>query len=182
MSGMKQKSSILWAGSLLSLVALYYIIATIKKSNRDGAKSALTTRVTDERPARMKISKWDSGSSAEAQKKIPDIDRQLSPPSLGQVRKEVAENPHSTPISIIDFAAKLGPKMERAFESEAAALLLFDELKRCTLNSTLLISIQTICLSNAQLLVNSYPKLETQFISLKEQASPEAVRLMELSR
>src|SRR5690349_7521916 len=55
----------------------------------------------------------------------------LESPTLDQVRQEAAENPHSPPISIIGFSAMLGPKMETALESEAAAIELFKELEIC---------------------------------------------------
>jgi hypothetical protein len=183
MTLMKRKNYVLLVGGIVSFVVTYVFLPTTEKTSH-----AVTNRTfeTHDQPTSEENSKDESSFTTNAQgeqfgqmhNETENAIHPLSAPSMDQVRQEVADNPHRTPISIIDFAAKLGTQMERALESEEIALSLFDELKKCALNSSLPTSIQTICLSNAQILKNIHSKLEVEYVSLKEQVSPEAVRLL----
>ncbi len=162
---MKWKNSVLLAIGILSLTPLYFFTPTTKKENSTIIKtSVFQTQVI---------------LPTQINKENKNLPQKLTPPSVDQIRQEVASDPHSTPISILNFAAKLGPKMEQALETEETALVFFEELKKCTLNSTLPVSIQAICLSNVQILTETYPILEDQMNIIKEQASAESVRLID---
>ena len=57
-------------------------------------------------------------------------------PDKVSVKSEVGENPHSTPKSLIKFAEKMGPLVEKSLQDSAAATLFIDELNDCALNES----------------------------------------------
>ena len=100
-------------------------------------------------------------------------------PQIKTIRKEVAKNPHETPISILEFASALGEKMDAAIQKPELADPFFSELKDCVHESEKFTpAIRAICLSNAQHLSEKYPALQDQYRNLKQLAPPEVNRLV----
>jgi hypothetical protein len=101
-------------------------------------------------------------------------------PSLETVRTQVVENPHSTPVSLLEFAESVGSRMRNAFESEEVADSLFQDLKECGLakDANQLTSVRAICLSNAKALVQRYPKFTSQMQEIVDQIDETVLMLI----
>ena len=164
--------------TVLALVAYCYVVFPPKK----GPKKEIEAGV---KVPQLKIAQeiTPQAKSPQLVKKNPDAimpaKMPIQVPNRDQIQQEVAADPHHTPISLLNFGASLGQKMERALESEAEAFQLFSELKGCVLDSANIDTIQAICLSNAEIIAENYPKFEEHFSDLKDQASPDALRLIE---
>lgn len=168
---------------LVSVVLIAVICSWVSAGPEERSAAEESSVATREQPRMMPSAEGSFYTNAASRDTVDGGHTRAAPsvlaaPSVDQVRQEVAENPHHTPRSIIAYAAELGPKMERALESEEVALAFFEELKTCCLNSTLPVVIQAICLSNAQVLMEAHATLEGPFVSLKGQARAEAVKLI----
>lgn len=101
----------------------------------------------------------------------------VRPPEKEAVLTEVKQDPHTTPPSLIAFAANLGKRMTGALKSEATATQLFDELERCLSASTTLPSAQAMCLHDAQRLGARFSSLSERYRIFQAKASPEVQNL-----
>jgi hypothetical protein len=105
----------------------------------------------------------------------------LDLPNLKDVRKEIARDPHTTPPSLVTFAADLGGKMDEALTSETKASYFFGQLERCALSgkgSTR--SVQALCLSDAQRVQDKYKSLKNDYDHLQSQAPAEVVKMSKI--
>ncbi len=109
-------------------------------------------------------------------------DAPVEAPKAETVYKEVENDPHVTPPSLLNFAAELGAKLKEALHDESKAAPLFAELEQCALKDGKEAnpSAQALCLDNARRLGTQYPKLSARFEELKEKSNPEIVRMSEL--
>lgn len=131
-------------------------------SERESTHSGSTTIIPDPTPEPSQQPLTQSSSET-----------QLHSPTLEEVRKEVAENPHEPPRSILEFASELAPKMRKAYHSEDFASNFFRELRECALNSLNPETIQILCLKNAKFLVQKYPNFEKDWAELGNEIKPE---------
>src|SRR5262249_30351475 len=101
-------------------------------------------------------------------------------PSGEDLRREVADNPHTTPIGLVRFSVELYEKQTEALKSEETAHTFFSELENCALGPEQkgLHNVQALCLLNAKRLQKAYPSLAREYDRLESQAEPDAVRLM----
>jgi hypothetical protein len=102
-------------------------------------------------------------------------------PSLERVRQAVVDNPHVTPLPLIEFSVSIGRKMEVALESEDKARSLFAEFEECALGADLKGSqtVQALCILNAKRLSARYSDLADRYQDLEKRSDPAAVRLMQ---
>ncbi len=100
-------------------------------------------------------------------------------PSIAHVRDEVAKDPHSTPASLLSFAADLAPKMEAGMKDEKSAQHFIEELKDCALGNGAE-SARALCLSDAQMLSKKFPSLQPQFENILDHADPRVSRLADV--
>ena len=103
----------------------------------------------------------------------------LSLPDKVSVKSEVGENPHSTPKSLIKFAEKMGPLVEKSLQDSAAATLFIDELNDCALNESVPQSARALCLSNADKLSGMNPQTKEKVEKMREQVPQEVINFVE---
>jgi len=105
----------------------------------------------------------------------------LNAPSMDTLRDEVEENPHGTPPALLAFAEKMAVQMEEAELSQDKAKIFFTELEDCVLNQKdkNAVSVQAICLMNAEDLSEVYPDLAGKYQGLRKGASMEVLRMLE---
>jgi hypothetical protein len=160
----------------------------LENSPRPEAASDAPPAATEKSPAEPRV--MDSEKPAEAAKPAapkaqtrapatpqPPVD-QIAPP-LKTLREEVAQNPHQTPIALLQFAQDLGDRLEAAEKSEPEARKFFDELETCVLNGAQAQSTRALCLANAKRLAGKYAAFGDRVTALKEKADPDIVRLTE---
>jgi hypothetical protein len=96
----------------------------------------------------------------------------LEAPRLEAIRAEVARDPHGTPASLTNFAARIGDRMEPALAAADAgpARALFAELRECALGGDSPDSVRAICVRNAERLAGAKPELASQFKDLLSDA------------
>ena len=100
-------------------------------------------------------------------------------PDKPSVKSEVGENPHSTPRSLIKFAEKMGPLVEKSLQDSAAATLFIDELNDCALNESVPQSARALCLSNAEKLSGMNPQIKEKVEKMREQVPQEVINFVE---
>ena len=98
-------------------------------------------------------------------------------PSVSTFRKEVSENPHSTPPSLVKLAEEMGPKMSEAKKSYEKARDTFEELERCVAVAEVTTA-KALCYSNAKDLAALYSELKPDFESLTARTPAEVIRLV----
>jgi hypothetical protein len=98
-------------------------------------------------------------------------------PHTEDVKLEVRENPHVPPSSLIRFAEKLGPLMEKAKRNPDDAELLVNELSACVSEEDLIVSARSVCLTKAEELARNYPKLENDVEKIRKQSQEDAIEL-----
>lgn len=103
-------------------------------------------------------------------------------PDLETVREEVSQNPHSTPQSLVRFAEKLGPLMERALQEVTFAEKLAEEFQLCAWDESIPTSARALCLSDAENLANVHLSLREKTNEIRRGASQEVIRLVDSSR
>lgn len=99
-------------------------------------------------------------------------------PKLDDVRNEAADDPHSTPASLIAFAAELGERLTEALVSESSASTYLRELSECAAatDQDTLPSAQALCLMHAKLVVRKFPALSETLVLIEKHSNPEALR------
>jgi len=85
-------------------------------------------------------------------------------PSREQVAREVSENPHVTPPSLIAFAKALAPKMEGALQNEDQGRALHEELEQCVEDQTRPAAVRGVCLKNVERLEAKYSDLAARIV------------------
>lgn len=104
----------------------------------------------------------------------------IAPPSVAQLRDEVAQDPHKTPDSLLRFGAQVGARMKEANQSESLARDFLGELGDCARAKTGSVPVQSqaLCLDAAQSLAKKWPSLQAPVKELFKSANPDAVRLL----
>jgi hypothetical protein len=100
-------------------------------------------------------------------------------PTKQDVNKELMNNPHTPSKSLMSFAKKLGPVMEKAFKNEKDAKMLVGELNRCALNESVPDSARALCVQDTEKLSHYHPKLKDKASELRAEVSPEVRKILE---
>ncbi len=99
----------------------------------------------------------------------------LEPPRTEQVRREIENDPHRTPPSLLRFAERMGEKMDIARVEAVFARDFMGELENCVQSSEGALSAKALCLRNAERLAGSHPQLNPILERMRSRA-PEEVR------
>jgi hypothetical protein len=98
-------------------------------------------------------------------------------PSPEVYRKEVAENPHAPPPSMLRFAAGLAPLFAEAEKSPAKADEFFADLRECAESPKVPDSAKGLCLANIRGLGKKIPALRARSEDYWDRADPKLKRL-----
>jgi hypothetical protein len=99
-------------------------------------------------------------------------------PNVGEMRKEVAANPHLTPMAITRFSLALGHRLD-ALQTVQDGSAFMAELDGCVTdrdqrNERNIRTVQSLCILNARKTRNKFPELEKQYQDVKKKADPAA--------
>lgn len=100
-------------------------------------------------------------------------------PNKQQVKDELNTNPHSPSTSLMSFAKKLGPAMEKAFKNESDANALTRELRDCAINNSVADAARALCVQDVEKLSGYHPRLKTEAKELRTEVSPGVLRILE---
>ena len=97
-------------------------------------------------------------------------------PSLVEARKQIAQDPHTTPDAVVGFSIAIGERMD-AVQSDADAEALFAEFEICVLKPAhpTTDSARSLCYLNARRLADNHRTLAARFGKL-ESATPTKIR------
>jgi hypothetical protein len=98
-------------------------------------------------------------------------------PSPEVYRKEVAEDPHSPPPSMLRFAAGLAPRFAEAQKSPAKADEFYDDLRECAEGANVPQSAKALCIVNIRDLGKKVPALRARSEAYWDRADPKLKRL-----
>jgi hypothetical protein len=88
-------------------------------------------------------------------------------PTLEQVRKEASQDPHRTPPALLEFATRVGRKMDLAKKDPREAQDLYQEMENCARRDGPE-TLRVFCLSDARELSRIYPeRLAKRFEQLR---------------
>lgn len=99
-------------------------------------------------------------------------------PSLELIKEEVQKDPHSTPNSLITFAKKLGPLMEKALKNLTNAEMLADELQDCAMDESIIHSARATCVANMERLAERHQIFEERAEQIKKNVSSDVRTLL----
>lgn len=174
------KKALLAAVAFLLAVTLWWLVrgqARVAPATGDASKHPVSQEIVATPPyPRAEIQDPGTAKPAEAKKAVP-----IQPPSTEIIREEVAANPEVTPLSLLDFAESLAPKMREAVGDESKAKSFFDEMRTCVQApaSNIAETAQALCLKNALKLGEIHPALRDQADKLRSVAAPRLLRLIQ---
>ncbi len=99
-------------------------------------------------------------------------------PKLSDIRKQIEEDPHGTPKTLMDFSVAVGRRIRAVAVTDEGTEKVFAELEDCVLHplEEKALSLQSICLFNAHALAAQHSSLASRFGSLESRANAEVVR------
>lgn len=100
-------------------------------------------------------------------------------PDLEVIRKEVVEDPHTMPKSMMQFAIRMGERMEAVGSDPVKGKAFFAELDECVKKSGSgsSVVIRAGCLANAKVLSDRIPSLQSDYRALRKASPPSVIKL-----
>ncbi len=138
--------------------------------------SASSTNTTSSTP-KPTTSLSPEESPLETLKRMTPVEKLI--PKIEDIREEIAQDPHQTPQSLLNFAVELSEKMDVALRSREASEFLLSELKDCTAGEKVKTapSASAACIKNAYELSAKYDELRHEADLVNSQADPEAQKI-----
>lgn len=100
-------------------------------------------------------------------------------PDADLVEEELKENPHTPSKTLMSFATRLGPLMEKAFANSADAEMLAQKLSECALEDSLAAAAKAMCVRNTERLAEVHTDVEKTAKNLRSSVSPEVQKLLD---
>lgn len=99
-------------------------------------------------------------------------------PDKQVVREEVEKDPHKTPESLLNFAQKTGPLMEKALKNKTSSYELLGTLRDCALDESVAEAARALCVSNMEKIAKVYPEHKTKVKDVRKNLSPDVNKLL----
>lgn len=99
-------------------------------------------------------------------------------PTVDITKEEVEKAPHQAPASLIIFAKRLGPLMEKGLKNSTDAELLSHELEECAMDSSIIQSARATCVVSLERLAKKYPELNVDAERIKNSVAPDVKKLL----
>lgn len=99
-------------------------------------------------------------------------------PDKDKVNEETIANPHTPSKTLMKFAKRLGPLMEKSFKDESAANNLVKELSDCAYDETVAKSARAMCVTSAERLAGVHSNIEKTANNLRAGVSPEVQKIL----
>lgn len=100
-------------------------------------------------------------------------------PDKEKVNEDVRLNPHTPSKTLMSFARKMAPLMEKAFRNESDATLMMKELSNCAYDESVANAARAMCVKNTERLSETFPKLEKSAHDLRAGVSPEIQKILD---
>jgi hypothetical protein len=100
-------------------------------------------------------------------------------PDQKKLDDERRQNPHSPSRSMMSFAERIGPLMEKAFKSESDAFVMTKELSACANDSSIAAAARAVCVTNTERLGETYTKIYAKAKDLRAGVSPEVQKILD---
>lgn len=100
-------------------------------------------------------------------------------PSTKQVFNDKKSNPHGPSKTLMTFAKKIAPLMEKAFTNERDANILVGELKNCAINDAVDIAARALCVQDTEKLSEYHSHLKGIATELRSSVSPEVRNILD---
>jgi hypothetical protein len=100
-------------------------------------------------------------------------------PDKDKVNEDVKKYPHTPSKSLMTFAKRIGPLMEKAFKNESDATLMVKELSNCAYDESVASAARALCVTNTERLADTFPKLEKPAQELRAGVSPEIQKILD---
>lgn len=156
---------------LLFLLVIALIWLALSRESEEVKKSEEAATVTAVDPKVLPTVRYEA-----EQAKPP------TPPTVSTVRQEVEADPHAPPISIVEFAERLAPRLESALQNEKDARIFFSFLEDCVRgqgDEQVSEVARALCFKNAQVLSERYVSLQPRFKDLRASVETRILQLAE---
>jgi len=100
-------------------------------------------------------------------------------PSEKQVKEDMKSNPHTPSKSLMKFAKKLGPMMEKAFKDENNAKILTKELQVCAHDESVATAARALCVQDTEKLASYHPHIKSKAVELRGSMPPEVQKILD---
>lgn len=100
-------------------------------------------------------------------------------PSEDKVIEDKKQNPHSPSTTLMSFAQRMGPLMEKAFQNEKDAGLMVKELTDCASEESIAVAARATCVTNAEKLGKAFPEFEKAATDLRSSVSPDVQKILD---
>ncbi len=106
----------------------------------------------------------------------------ITPPMRDHARKEVAENPHAAPKSLLNFANQIADRFDEVEKYPDQADHFMNELEECVRDSgNRMLSARALCLTNAEDLAAMFPQFSDRLNQLRASAPQDVADLARAS-
>ncbi len=183
---MKRKIIFVSSGVLFITLALYFFRTTLTDEKvADLSNEVTPEQVNENLTKKMGVRKSNTVTTPKLiERSIASISTEeiesfrAAFPEQIDVKTEVAENPHRTPKSLINFAEKMGPLVEKSLQNSDDATLLVDEFFNCALTESVAQTARALCLSNGEKLARIYPQLKEKIDKMRSNSPAEVIDLV----
>jgi hypothetical protein len=95
-------------------------------------------------------------------------------PTIARLMQEIRNEPHSTPMSYVNFAMEISAAVEASLKNQKTAAVMFGRLRECVETDPEKISglVRMHCLRESQRMSAARPELRPAFRELAQQLSP----------
>lgn len=168
-------------GALVFLSVTFFFYSGGNSTETDGSGFA---EVPEQKQSDLSMAKKSSvAKPLNEEKKIETTNEEISAlkkalPDKQVVREEVEKDPHRTPESLLNFAKRSGPLMERALKDKAAANELISTLQDCALDETVAEAARALCVSNMEKIAKIHPEHAAKFKDLRKDMSGDVNKLL----
>jgi hypothetical protein len=100
-------------------------------------------------------------------------------PDKEKVNEDTISNPHTPSKTLMTFAKRLGPLMEKSFKDESTANSLVKELSSCANDESVAKAARAMCVTNTERLAKVHSNIEKTAKDLRASVSPEVQKILD---
>lgn len=174
---MKNRS--LYSAVLIAAVMGLFLVVTKKSSTKgdtQGNKEGMYTAQEQTEQIRVDNPRGKIKTSPDALSQITKEELnslKKSYPQKEDIIREIKSNPHETPPSLLSFAKKMTPLMEKALSRREDAQVLAKELNSCAMDESVIQTARASCVTNLERLATRHLNLADQAQELRSTVSPD---------
>lgn len=102
-------------------------------------------------------------------------------PSAKIVNDEIRNQPHAPSKTLMSFADRMAPLMEKALKNEKDAEIVVSELANCAINESVAKEAKALCVTNTERLAQTFPKFDQEAKNVRASISPDVEKILKIN-